>query len=332
VAVALDEPLTIVAILESEERLTQGFDGLELLDPEELLFEGADEALGAPVALRLADEGRAARDPQEAQLGLEVVAHELATVVVAERQTGGDALAVPVEVLADTLAERLEGLEAGALAGGMDADALGGELVDRDEDRRSTLGGPGGGGVDPPHRIRAVRDDRAVVRGGAVRLARPRRGQEVRLTHESEHARLAGPDPGQAQACPDLPVALADERRPRQDRTDLVGQLGVRPCRLRPALPRHDRPLPPAASRVDGRARDLQHATHPSQAVATLHGGRGGPPHHLDLRRPKGPPSPSARRARSRSSSTSIVSSPIFARSRPSSSSRSSAGRLFTAA
>jgi hypothetical protein len=51
VAVTLDEPPGVVAILEGEERPSQGFDGIEALDPEELFFEGADEALGAAVGL-----------------------------------------------------------------------------------------------------------------------------------------------------------------------------------------------------------------------------------------------------------------------------------------
>jgi hypothetical protein len=81
VAVALDEPLLVVAILEGEERQAQGFDGIEALDPEELFFERADEPFGAPVALGLADEGGTAGDPEEAQLGLEEAAQELAVMI-----------------------------------------------------------------------------------------------------------------------------------------------------------------------------------------------------------------------------------------------------------
>jgi hypothetical protein len=252
-------------------------------------------------------------------------------VVVAERQAGRHLGSVGSEVLTDALAEWLEGLEAGAAPGGVDADALGGEVVDGDEHGGRSLGGPAGGGVDPPHGVRAVRDDRAVVRGRAVRLAGPCRGEESRLAHQPEHPRLTGPDPGQAQACPHLPVAFTDERRARQDAADLLGQLGVRPRRLRPTLQGHHRRLPPAARRVDRRPGDLRDAADAGQAVPPRCGGRGRLAHYLDLLRPKGP-SASARRARSRSSSFAIVSSPIFARSRPSSSSRSSAGRLFTAA
>ena len=76
-AVALDEPLGVVAVLEGEECQAQGFDGVEALDPEELFFEGADEAFGAAVALGLADEGGRAPEAEEADLGLEVVADVL---------------------------------------------------------------------------------------------------------------------------------------------------------------------------------------------------------------------------------------------------------------
>src|SRR5215208_6589232 len=113
-AVPLDEPLAVVAVFDGQERDAQGLDGVETFDPEELFFEGADEPLGAAVALRLTDERRARRDAQEAQLGLEVVAQELAAVVVAERQPARHLGSVGREVLADALAEWLERLEAGA--------------------------------------------------------------------------------------------------------------------------------------------------------------------------------------------------------------------------
>src|SRR5215216_2080425 len=109
-----DQPLTVVAIPEGEQGLAEVFYGSEVLDPEELFFKGADKALGAAVALRFPDEGRTASDAQEAQLGLEVIAQELAAMIVPQRQPGGDLLAVGAEVGGDALPQRLEGLEAGA--------------------------------------------------------------------------------------------------------------------------------------------------------------------------------------------------------------------------
>jgi len=218
-------------------------------------------------------------------------------------ETGRHIRSVGVAVLTDALAERLERREAGASPGGVAADALSGAVIDGDEPGGGTLVGPAGGGVAAPPGIGAVRAERAVVGGRSMPSAGPCRGQESRLAQQAQDAWLAGPDAGQAQPRPDLTLALADERRRRQDATDLLGQLGSRPRGLRPTLPSHRRRRAPGPRGVDGRARKLQHPTHPSQAVATIHGGRDGLARHRDLRRPKGT-SPSARRARSKSSSS----------------------------
>src|SRR5215813_14113564 len=98
-----DQPLAVVALPEGEQGLAEGLDRGEVLHPEELFFQGPDEALGTAVALRFPHEGRAARDPQEAQLGLEVIAHELAAMILPQRQPGGDLLAVGAEVGLDAL-------------------------------------------------------------------------------------------------------------------------------------------------------------------------------------------------------------------------------------
>ena len=64
-------------------------------------------------------------------------------MVVAQREAGCDAFGERAEAGADTLADRLEGLEAGRPARGVDADALGRAMVDGDEDRGLTLSGQG---------------------------------------------------------------------------------------------------------------------------------------------------------------------------------------------
>ena len=88
----LDEPLAVVLVLELEQGQAQLLNGGEVADPEQLLFQRPDEALRNSVALRLAHEGGAGLDAEKAQLGLVVVAHELAAVVVAELETGADLL------------------------------------------------------------------------------------------------------------------------------------------------------------------------------------------------------------------------------------------------
>ena len=140
-AVALDQPLLVVAVLEREQREAQLLDRLERLHPEQLLLERADEALGAAVALGCGHERRARADAEEAALALEVVAEVLAAVVVAQAEPGGDARPVAAVVRPQPLAERLERLEARAGASRVDADALLRAVVDGDEDRGVALAG-----------------------------------------------------------------------------------------------------------------------------------------------------------------------------------------------
>ena len=72
-AVTLDEPVLVVSLLPRFERLAQLFDGIEGADPQELLFEGADDSLGTAVSLRSAHESGARCDAQERDLVLESI-------------------------------------------------------------------------------------------------------------------------------------------------------------------------------------------------------------------------------------------------------------------
>ena len=72
VAVPGDEPGGVVVGDEVLQPAPQVFDGVEGVHPEEVLFEGADEAFRDAVALRLADEGGRALEAKEGDLVLEV--------------------------------------------------------------------------------------------------------------------------------------------------------------------------------------------------------------------------------------------------------------------
>ena len=109
----LDDPGLVVGPLERNERQAEFLDGRERADPQQVLLQGPDEALGAAIAFRLAHERRRALDAEEADLGLEVVADVLATVVVAEPKAGSDALGKAAMALADGLLDRLERLVSG---------------------------------------------------------------------------------------------------------------------------------------------------------------------------------------------------------------------------
>ena len=209
-------------------RLAQLFDGVEAADPEEVLLQRPDEPLGAAVALGLAHEGGRRRDAEEGELALEVVGDELAAVVVAQLEARSDALGEGAEAGADTLPDRLEGLEAGGSARGVDADALGRAMVDGDEDRGLPLGGQGRGQIAAPHRVDPLGSDRAVVRLWAVRAADPAWRLQAVLSGQPQDPALGGADAGEAEPGPDLPVAFAMERSSGEQVADHVDQLIVR--------------------------------------------------------------------------------------------------------
>ena len=100
-------------------------------------------------------------------------------MVVADGETLGGILLDPAEVFGDALADRLQRLVAGAVEGGMDADACRRAVIDGDEDRDlAILDGEGCGHVGSPHRVDGLGDDRAVVAaraaGAAARVAAER--------------------------------------------------------------------------------------------------------------------------------------------------------------
>jgi len=67
----LEQPVLIESFLELQQRLPQFFDGIEVAHPQQLLLQGADEALGHAVALRRPDKARAGFDAEKLQLLLD---------------------------------------------------------------------------------------------------------------------------------------------------------------------------------------------------------------------------------------------------------------------
>jgi len=105
--------MVVVAISELDERGPQFFEIAEAADPQDLFYEGAKEALDASIALGLAHESWGWLDSQELDLGLEVVAHVHAAVVVAQLQAFGGGGRESPEVFPDALADRFEGPRTG---------------------------------------------------------------------------------------------------------------------------------------------------------------------------------------------------------------------------
>src|SRR3954469_2655544 len=123
--VPFDEPGGVVDLPKDQQRLTEFLDAVEGAHPEQVLLQGPNEALGAAVPLGSPHEGGRACDAQKGKLLLEGVGHVLASVIVPHGQTAPDPLSKSAEAAPHALADRLERLEAGRPACGMDAHALG---------------------------------------------------------------------------------------------------------------------------------------------------------------------------------------------------------------
>ena len=105
-----------------------------------MFFQGAEEALDAPISLGLPYEGRRRLDTQEADLFLEIVAPVNTAVVVTQAQTGRRAGGKSPEVLVDALADRLQRLKPGGFLDGVDAHTFGRAVIDGGEDGHRTFG------------------------------------------------------------------------------------------------------------------------------------------------------------------------------------------------
>jgi hypothetical protein len=106
---------------------------------------------------------------------------------VAHRQTAGDRPGEPTKMLPYSLADRLQGLEAGGPWMHVNADAFGRAMIDRDEYRGLTFAGDRCRQVGAPHRIDHVGDDGAVVMARPPWRAGPHRSEQVILPHQPQN-------------------------------------------------------------------------------------------------------------------------------------------------
>jgi len=120
-------------------------------------------------------------------------------VVVAHVEATRNVLGEAAEMLPHALPDRLQRLEAGGLPGGVDADTLGTEMVDRDEHRRLALAGDRGRQVGAPHRVDRRGDDGAVMAARTARRADARRGEQIVLAHPPQHPPPRRPHAADAQ-------------------------------------------------------------------------------------------------------------------------------------
>ena len=292
IVVFLQHPLFVVCPLEREQGQAEFLDGFEAPHPQQILLQRADEALRDAVPFGLPHETRGAVDAEEGDLLLEIVGQISSTRGRdAAAARGRHASTDTAEAFADTLADGLQGLEAGSALGRMQTDARGRAVIDGHKHAgRSLAPGHRGRHVGAPHDVRRLGGDRAVVRLRAMRVAHAVRGLEVVLAHQSAYPLLRGTNPLDPQLCPDFPVPLAMKRRrlehpANMDHQDLVRSRADGPA----AMPQHAVPpgLPP---RIHTRPRPRPHTADALHPIRPTGGDRLGATHRVDLRRAKGTP------------------------------------------
>ena len=133
-----------------------------------------------------------------------MIRHVLRSVIVPHREAARDALGEPAEAPAHALPDWFQRLEPGCPRMGVDADALGGAMIDRDEHRRRALAGERRRQIGPPHRVHRLGDDGAVMVPRPMRRADPPQAQQIILAHQPKHPPQRGPD-----FDPDYAVAYA---------------------------------------------------------------------------------------------------------------------------
>src|SRR4029453_14829854 len=108
-----DEPGRVVDLAKDQQGISEVLDGIEGPHPEQVLLQGADEALGAAVPLGSPHKGGRALDAEEGKLLLEGVGHVLAPVIVPHGETAPDPLSKAAEAAPHALPDRSPALQAG---------------------------------------------------------------------------------------------------------------------------------------------------------------------------------------------------------------------------
>ena len=101
--VALQQPMGVVTRLELQQREAQLFHRVEVLKSQQLFLQRAHETRGHAVALWRPDKAWPGLNSKEAKFPLEMPAHVLGAVIVANHQPLGDAVDQRAKVLPNPL-------------------------------------------------------------------------------------------------------------------------------------------------------------------------------------------------------------------------------------
>jgi hypothetical protein len=141
----LDKLFLVVLVSKGGHGFSDVVDGLEHAAVDGLLRQGPEHAFNDAFRFRLADEGAARGYAPELHVLLEVIGHEVAAVIVAEREAARGVGAELSELLADGHGQRLDRLETCSMLGDMPAEHFGVPvlgLLDRVIERQADVVAP----------------------------------------------------------------------------------------------------------------------------------------------------------------------------------------------
>ena len=189
----------------------------------------------------------------------------------------------------------------------MEAEDLGGAVVDDEEEVDAPFAGHRLGHVRSPDRVHAIRHDGAVVAALGAGPP-PVRSLQAVFRDEPPHAPLGGADAPHPQARMDLPIALAAEVGAMDDVEEVREQVRVAASSLRlPSACGWASSGLPLSMAVERAPRPFSDAADPADAVGPVCGGRERLAHFLDLRIAKGRPSSNLAIFSSRSSASMVI-------------------------
>ena len=165
IAQALDDTALVVTLTKFRRRAPQFLHVLEYLDPQQLFFQRANEPFNATVTFRLTHERWGRLHAQEGDFSLLVVVHVLTTVIVPVTDARSRPGAETAAVIAHSLPQWFQSVEACGFIGRMQAHIFRGAVIHRDEHHHlAFLDGGRHGVVAGPDFVRLRGDDRARMR------------------------------------------------------------------------------------------------------------------------------------------------------------------------
>ena len=145
-----------------------------------------------------------------------------------ESDAASDVFCETTKLLMHRLADRFQRLKPRAALGDVNAQALRRGVIHHGEDGHPAFGqGEAHRGVDAPHRVGPLGQDRAVVALRLNRLRLPLRRQQIVLAHQPQDAPHRGAHLAHPQPRPHLAVAFAMEGRLLDGAKDLGQELFI---------------------------------------------------------------------------------------------------------